>query len=55
MVFHNYIRRNTGNPTTVNPIFYVEEAMAIVNAIPEVVHDEDGFMVGDEDPHMALV
>ncbi|XP_028111268.1 uncharacterized protein LOC114309688 [Camellia sinensis] len=32
-----------------------EEAMTIVTAIPEVEHDEDGLMVGDEDPHMALV
>ena len=55
MALHNYIRRNTGNPTTVHPICDEEEAMTIVNAIPEVEHDEDGLMVGDEDPHMALV
>ncbi|GMP61953.1 hypothetical protein CsSME_00024231 [Camellia sinensis var. sinensis] len=55
MALHNYIRRNTGNPTTVQLICNEEEAMTIVNAIPEVEHDEDGLMVGDEDPHMALV
>ncbi|XP_028122303.1 uncharacterized protein LOC114319478 [Camellia sinensis] len=55
MALHNYIRRNTGNPTTVQPICDEEEAMTIVTAIPEVEHDEDGLMVGDEDPHMALV
>ncbi|GMQ00851.1 hypothetical protein CsSME_00047745 [Camellia sinensis var. sinensis] len=55
MALHNYIRRNTGNPTTVHPICDEEEAMTIVNAIPEVEHDEDGLMVGDEDSHMALV
>ncbi|GMP85004.1 hypothetical protein CsSME_00038321 [Camellia sinensis var. sinensis] len=55
MALHNYIRRNTGNPTTVHPICEKEEAMTIVNAIPEVEHDEDGLMVGGEDPHMALV
>ncbi|GMP82582.1 hypothetical protein CsSME_00036823 [Camellia sinensis var. sinensis] len=55
MALHNYIRRNTSNPTTVQPICDEEEAMTIVNAIPEVKHDDDGLMVGDEDPHMALV
>ncbi|GMP90250.1 hypothetical protein CsSME_00041462 [Camellia sinensis var. sinensis] len=55
MALHNYIRRNTGNSTTVQPICDEEEAMTIVNAIPEVEHDEDGLMVGDEDPHMSLV
>ena len=34
MTLHNYIRQNTGNPTTINPILNEEEAMAIVNAIP---------------------
>ena len=29
--------------------------MTIVTAIPEVEHDENGLMVGDEDPYMALV
>ena len=29
--------------------------MTIVNVIPEVEHDDDGLMVGDKDPHMALV
>ncbi|KAL7191526.1 hypothetical protein ACSBR2_023578 [Camellia fascicularis] len=52
---HNYICRNTGNPTTINPIFNEEEAMTIVNGIPKVAHDKDGLMVGDDDPHMALV
>ncbi|KAF5933510.1 hypothetical protein HYC85_029681 [Camellia sinensis] len=55
MALHNYIRRNTGNPTTVHPICDEEEAMTIVNAIPEVEHDENGLIVGDEDLHMALV
>ncbi|GMP22430.1 hypothetical protein CsSME_00000465 [Camellia sinensis var. sinensis] len=55
MALHNYIRRNTGNPTTVHPIYDDEEAMTIVNAIPEVEHDENSLMVGDEDPYMALV
>ncbi|KAL7228198.1 hypothetical protein ACSBR2_007003 [Camellia fascicularis] len=55
MALHNFIRRNIGNPTTVNPIVNEEKAMAIVNAIPEVEHDEDGLVVGDEDPHMTLV
>ncbi|KAL7253266.1 hypothetical protein ACSBR1_007742 [Camellia fascicularis] len=54
MALHNYIHRNTGNPTTVNPIFNEEAAMAIVNGIPEVAHNKDGLMVRDEDPHMAL-
>ncbi|GMQ03441.1 hypothetical protein CsSME_00049237 [Camellia sinensis var. sinensis] len=55
IALHNYIRRNIGNLTTVQPICDEEEAMTIVNAIPEVEHDEDGLMVGDEDPYMALV
>ena len=55
MALHNYIRRNAGNPTTVQPICNEEEAMTIVNVILEVEHDEDGLMVEDEDPHMALV
>ncbi|GMP25417.1 hypothetical protein CsSME_00002297 [Camellia sinensis var. sinensis] len=55
MALHNYIRRNTGNPTTVHPTYDEEEAMTIVNTIPEVEHGEDGLMVGDENPHMALV
>ncbi|GMQ09343.1 hypothetical protein CsSME_00052758 [Camellia sinensis var. sinensis] len=55
MALYNYIRQNTGYPTTVHPICDEEEAMTIVNAILEVEHDEDGLMVGDEDPHMALV
>ncbi|XP_028085568.1 uncharacterized protein LOC114286584 [Camellia sinensis] len=49
------VERTFGNPTTVHPICDEEEAMTIVNAIPEVEHDEDGLMVGDEDSHMALV
>ncbi|GMP22012.1 hypothetical protein CsSME_00000199 [Camellia sinensis var. sinensis] len=55
MALHNYIRRNTCNPKIVHPICDEEEAMTMVNAILEVEHDEDGLMVGDEDPHMALV
>ncbi|XP_028120844.1 uncharacterized protein LOC114318178 [Camellia sinensis] len=55
MALHNSIYQNTGNPTTVNPYFNEEEAMAFVNVIPEVEHDKDGLMVGDKDPHMALV
>ncbi|GMP23197.1 hypothetical protein CsSME_00000881 [Camellia sinensis var. sinensis] len=55
MALHNYIRRNTGNPTTVNPIFNEEAAVAIINGIPEVAHDKDGLMVGDEESHMALM
>ncbi|XP_028054230.1 uncharacterized protein LOC114258476 [Camellia sinensis] len=55
MALHNYIRRNTGNPTTVHLICDEEEAMTIVNAIPEVEHDNDDLMVGDEDPQMALM
>ncbi|XP_028112454.1 uncharacterized protein LOC114310611 [Camellia sinensis] len=52
---HNYIHRNIGNPTTVNPICNEEEVMTIVNGIPEVAHDEDGLMTGDENPHITLV
>ena len=36
IALHNYIRRNTGNPTTVHPICDEEEAKKIVNALPEV-------------------
>ncbi|CAL5427482.1 unnamed protein product [Camellia sinensis] len=50
MALHNYIRSNTGNQTTVNPIFNEEEAMAIVNGTPEVAHDKDGLMVGMRTP-----